>query len=87
VYWWPSDKGNGPENVQWTLLALIVAAILIPPIRHVIKREITKVHAKLDHIIEHHPDIPNYIEPEFEKFEHWALAPYRWVKKIINKRR
>jgi hypothetical protein len=58
-YAWSSDKGNGPEAIQE---ALIVAA-LIPAVRRYVKRELAKahdeLHRKLDHIIKHHPDIPD----------------------------
>lgn len=64
-YWWPSDKGNGPENIQWSLIAAAVVAIFVPAVRAFFKRHFESVHAKMDevhrmaaHIIEHHPDIP-----------------------------
>ena len=54
TYWWPSDKGNGPENVQWTVLALIVASLLLPRVRKFFKRHFESVHAKLD---KHHEEV------------------------------
>ena len=62
--------------VQYALL-LILAALLYPPIRRAVDRyvrrhvdelkdhvttEHRKVHDKLNHIIDHHPDIPPYEE-------------------------
>ena len=73
-YWWSSDKGNGPENIQWTLLAIAVTALLVPFVRHWIENHFSRLHAKLDHVIENHPDIPAYIEPEFLKWEHWVVT-------------
>lgn len=67
-YAWSSDKGNGPEALQQTILYGAIAAILIPAVRHFLKREFgkvhakieteqAKVHAKLDHVISESPDI------------------------------
>jgi hypothetical protein len=80
VYWWPSDKGNGPENIQWTALAILFTVILYPPIRHAFKREFEKIHHKIDHVMSG-GTIENYVEPEWEKFEHFLLVPF---KKLIN---
>ena len=85
AYWWPSDKGNGPENLTWSVLAGIVVALCVPLVRHYFEQHMKSLHAKMDHIIEHHPDIPTYIEPEFERFEHWLLVPYRWLKRIATR--
>ena len=54
TWWWPSDKGNGPENIQWTVLALIVVSLLLPKVRAFFKRHFESVHAKLD---KHHEAI------------------------------
>lgn len=43
-YAWSSDKGNGPEAIQQTIIYAIAAVVLIPPVRHFIKREFDKVH-------------------------------------------
>jgi hypothetical protein len=48
TYWWPSDKGNGPENIQWTVLALLVVSLLLPRVRAFFKRHFESVHDKLD---------------------------------------
>jgi hypothetical protein len=50
------------------ILAAIATTLLYPPLRKAVeafvKRHIAdgtaELHAKLDHIIEHHPDIPPY---------------------------
>jgi hypothetical protein len=52
----------------WVILAAIATTLLYPPLRKAlesfVKRHIAsgtaELHAKLDHIIEHHPDIPPY---------------------------
>lgn len=70
-YGWSSLKGNGPEAVVQTLVYAAAAVLLIPPVRRFVLAEFHKVHskidkghlelhAKLDHIIEHHPDIPPF---------------------------
>lgn len=71
-YAWSSDKGNGPEAIQQTILYGTIAAVLIPAVRHFVKREFDKVHAKietehakihakLDHIITESPDIGPFV--------------------------
>ena len=80
IYWWPSDKGNGPENIQWTAFAVLITVIVYPPIRHSIKREFEKLHHKLDHVM-NGGTTDNYVEPEWEKFEHWIVT---LVKKFFN---
>jgi hypothetical protein len=71
----PSLYGNGPEAVTELIVVGIVTALLIPPIRKWIQGEFHKVHskidaghaelhAKMDHIIKHHPDIPEFKEPK-----------------------
>jgi len=70
---WPAGGSGGiPGDVVATLIRVILAAIattlLYPPLRKAlesfVKRHIAsgtaELHAKLDHIIEHHPDIPPY---------------------------
>lgn len=81
TWWWSSDKGNGPENIQWTILALIAASFLIPAVRNFFKR----LESKVDHVITNHPDIPEYDEAkaEFEKWEHWLVT----LVKSLSKRR
>ena len=67
---WPFDSSRVGPNlvasvVQWAIIAL-VAYLVYPPIRRKIDAEIHKAHAKIDrnarllqHVIKHHPDIPN----------------------------
>ena len=71
-YAWPSLQGNGPEDLIRTTIALILAAIILPQVRRFFERGWEKLHGKLDalgghhaktqkmlqHIIDHHPDIP-----------------------------
>jgi hypothetical protein len=66
MWWWSSDKGNGPEAIQEIIVVGIVTSIFVPRIRRWwIARE-QHMHAKIDHVlkaqahfIHHHPDIPN----------------------------
>ena len=79
TYVWPSLKGNGPEDLLATILVAVIASVLWPPTRrrieafaarHVksIKQHVTDEHQavrdRLDHIIEHHPDIPDFVPKE-----------------------
>lgn len=64
-YFWSSDKGNGPEAIQQTALYAAIAITFVPPLRKWFENHMKNLHAKLDeahrkmdHIIEHHPDIP-----------------------------
>lgn len=43
-YSWPSDKGNGPEALQQTVVYALAAAVFIPVVRHFIAKEFAKVH-------------------------------------------
>ena len=68
----PSLYGNGPEDLIHTILALILAAIVIPQVRRFFQHGWERLHGKLDslgghhektqrmlqHIIDHHPDVP-----------------------------
>lgn len=60
-YWWPSIKGNGPEDVTSLLIVAAVTVIVVPRVRRWIAQEAGHFHAKLDHIILNHPDIPNEV--------------------------
>lgn len=65
-YWWPSVKGNGPEDITSLILVGIVTAIFVPRVRRwwVVREQ--HLHAKLEHvmkqnahIIHHSKAIPN----------------------------
>ena len=63
-YIWPSLKSNGPEaGVQTIVYAGILYAVY-PPFRKWLTHETTQIHAKLDHVIKWHPDIPDYKEKD-----------------------
>lgn len=57
-YFWSSDKGNGPEALQQTVLYALIAAVLIPVVRHFIKREFEKVHK---HFEDAHEEIHEHL--------------------------
>lgn len=59
-YAWPSLKGNGPEALIQTVVYGALAVIFVPVVRRFVKTEMRKVHAKLDHVIRYHPDIPDF---------------------------
>jgi cellobiose-specific phosphotransferase system component IIC len=71
---WPAGGSGGiPGDVVatliWVVIAGIATTILYPPFRKALEKfikrhfesETAELHAKLDHIIEHHPDIPPYV--------------------------
>ncbi|HEY1824757.1 MAG TPA: hypothetical protein VGG21_02205 [Acidimicrobiales bacterium] len=71
---WPAGGSGGiPGDVVatlvWVIIAAIATTVFYPPVRRAVERLIKRhfeaataeIHAKLDHIIEHHPDIPPYI--------------------------
>lgn len=71
--YWVLDGPGGIEGdmiatLVWVVLAAIVTSLLYPPLRRSISKfikrhfesETAELHRKLDHIIEHHPDIPTY---------------------------
>lgn len=51
-YFWPSLQGNGPEALMQTVVYGAAGFLLGVSSR--------RLHAKLDHIIKHHPDIPDF---------------------------
>lgn len=66
-YWWPSIKGNGPEDLTSLAITALIASVLYPPLRKWWKERERAVHAKIEHnatllahIIKHSPDIPNH---------------------------
>lgn len=70
TYEWPSDQGNGPEAVTEMLVVGFVGSFFVPRVRkwwsrHIedlkthVSGENKDLHRKLDHIIKHHPDIPD----------------------------
>jgi hypothetical protein len=72
TYEWPSDQGNGPEAVSEMLVVAIFVSLLVPRVRkwwarHIeelkahVSAENKELHEKMDHIIKHHPDIPDFI--------------------------
>jgi hypothetical protein len=61
-YFWPSLKGNGPEALLQTIAYAAIAYAFYPPFRRWVKHEASVYHQKLDHIIKHHPDIPDFEE-------------------------
>jgi hypothetical protein len=74
---WPAGGSGGiPGDVVatliWVVLAAIATTLLYPPLRKAmeafVKRHVSagsaELHRKLDHIIEHHPDIPPYESEE-----------------------
>ena len=71
-YLWSSDLGNGPEAIQEAVIVAILTAIIVPVVRTWVKRELAKahdeLHRKLDHIIRHHPAIPEYKENDHEVY-------------------
>jgi ABC-type Fe3+ transport system permease subunit len=71
-YGWSSDKGNGPEAIQQTILYAVVAAVFIPVVRHFIAKEFAKVHQSI-HI--HGTEITAHLhhiaeKSGIERFEH-----------------
>jgi hypothetical protein len=71
---WPAGGSGGiPGDVVatliWVIIAAIATTIFYPPVRRAIEKYVkrhfeaatSELHAKLDHIIEHHPDIPPYV--------------------------
>ena len=57
-YWWPSIKGNGPEDVTSLLIVGTLTAVFVPVVRRWFKAHIEHLHAKLDHIIVHSKEHP-----------------------------
>ena len=63
-YIWSSLKGNGPEALVQTIVYAGILYTCYPPFRRWVKHESSLMHAKMDHIIKHHPDIPEFKEKD-----------------------
>lgn len=66
AWFWPSIKGNGPEDLTSVAVAGVVTAIVYPRLRRWIETELDRLHAKADHtadllhhIVDHSDHIPN----------------------------
>ena len=64
---WEPVKTNIGAGIWWAAIVGIVTTLVYPPLRRKVsafitrhlKSETDELHRKLDHIIEHHPDIPD----------------------------
>lgn len=89
-YGWPSDKGNGPEGLQQTIVYGAIAAILVPAVRHFIAREFDKVHKKIDHVhatmVTHHEEHKALINEVHDHLHHVAAAcgATRFERKVLT---
>lgn len=70
-YFWPSDEGNGPEALQQTVVYGLLAVIFVPLVRKwfmarmaALHEKLDHAHDKIDHIIRHSPDIPEFPKKE-----------------------
>lgn len=64
TYFWPSLQGNGPEDLfHLTILGVVgwLASRVGKKIMAEWREHKEHMHAKLDHIIINHPDIPNHV--------------------------
>ena len=59
-YGYPSLKGNGPEALVQTIVYGMIAFAVYPPLRKWAKRETEHLHAKVNHLIKHLPDVPAF---------------------------
>jgi hypothetical protein len=77
---WPAGGSGGiPGDVLatliWVLLAAIATSVFYPPVRRAVEKflkrhlqeETAEIHAKLDHIIKYHPDIPPYVPKDQQR--------------------
>lgn len=55
----PSLYGNGPEAVIEILILALLGRLAWP----VLRKELHLLHAKVDHVIEHSEDIPEFEDP------------------------
>jgi hypothetical protein len=63
--WWfvwiyPSLRGNGPEAGVQTVVYAGIAMAVYPPLRKWAQRETAHLHAKVDHLVKHLPEVPAF---------------------------
>ena len=68
---WESVKTNLGAWPWQAALAGIGAALIYPPTRRWVERELDHLHAKLDHLIEKNPNVENL--PEHMKGRSWSI--------------
>jgi len=69
---WEPVKTNIGAGVWWAVIVTIVTSIVYPPLRRAIEAFVERhvhagsqeLHKKLDHIIKHHPEIPEIPEED-----------------------
>lgn len=64
TYFWSSDKGNGPEALQQTVVYAAVAALFVPVVRHFIERHVQSLKA---HISSEHAALREHVMAEHQK--------------------
>ena len=71
----PVDRSYVGPNIVASIVQAIfvfaVMAVLYPPLRHWIERELDHVHTKLDHLIDHNPNVEDL--PEAKKGRPWSI--------------
>lgn len=74
-YAWSSDKGNGPEAIQQTILYGAVALVLIPPLRHALERFAKRHVADLKaHVTEEHRKLHEKVDASHALMHHIILS-------------
>jgi uncharacterized membrane protein len=58
-YAWSSDKGNGPEAIQQTIVYALLAVLIIPPVRKWFLAKFHRIHQKID---QGHAEIKEHLE-------------------------
>jgi hypothetical protein len=78
-YAWPSDKGNGPEALQQTIIYAAIAVLLIPPIRKAIERFAKRhVESIKNHIVAENKAIHEKLD-RHEKLQHHIILNSRSI--------
>jgi hypothetical protein len=54
AYWWPSDKGNGPEAITELVFIGVIGSFLIPRVRRFFKRHFEEAKALAERHHEEH---------------------------------
>lgn len=58
-YFWPSLQGNGPEDLFHVFIEVCVIGLGAKALRS-LHGKVDELHQKADHIIKHHPQIPDF---------------------------
>ena len=82
-YFWPSDKGNGPEALTQTVVYAAVGIYFIPKVRAWVNGHMAAIHKKLD---THHQEHLELVKQHHAEQIELAKAHHAEILKVTKPR-